>query len=261
MTSLATNLSRPRHAWRSAAFAAALTLTLAAPARADVGDAAPYGALLGRYVKDGGVDYAGLKTETAALDAWVAAAAKADLAGASREEKLAFWINVYNAATLQLVLRHHGRIRSIRDIDEPWKKPKWRVAGETLSLDQMEHEKLRRDLGDPRVHFALVCAARSCPPLRGSAWTAAGIDDQLDEAARRFLASKGGAQTELRDGKPVLKLSKLFEWYAGDFEKGGRTAVDWVARYAPTTMARFLAEHRGDLAVEFLDYDWSLNAR
>lgn len=255
-------IHRPRG--RAAALAAALlatTLAFGQPAAAAVVDDGPYDRLLQAYVKDGAVDYAGLKGEEAALDAWLAALARADLSGASRAERLAFWINAYNAATLKLILRHHGAIRSIRDIADPWKRPDWRIAGETLSLDQMEHEKLRRDIGEPRVHFALVCAARGCPDLRSRAYTAAGVDAELDEAARRFVRSAKGARLAERDGKPVLLLSKLFEWYGADFAAEGRTVPQALARWADAAVAQAVAEHGPALAVDWIEYDWRLNGR
>ncbi|MCR4295249.1 MAG: DUF547 domain-containing protein, partial [Elusimicrobia bacterium] len=169
----------------------AIILLLAAlPARAGLN------AALSAHVREGRVDYAGLKKDSAGLDAWLAAAAALDeneFKGRSREQRLAFLINLYNAATLRLILDRYP-IASIRDIgpawdpNKAWKLPAVKVFGRTVTLNQVEHEMIRPVFNEPRVHFALVCAAKGCPPLRSEAYDGSRLDAQLDDQARLFLS-------------------------------------------------------------------------
>lgn len=220
-------------------------------------------ALLRTHVRDGAVDYAALQRDEAKLDAYLATLATVSLAGASRAQKLALYINAYNAFTLKLILRHWGRIKSIREIDEPWKQRAWTLAGETLSLDEIEHTKMRRDIGDPRIHFAIVCASKGCPALWDRAYSAAGIDAELDAAAQRFIRSRAHVRFERREGaRPVLHLSQIFTWFAGDFTKGESKSVPaFVARYADEETAAAIRAAGDRLERASIDYDWSLNAR
>lgn len=135
---------------------------------------------------DGLVDYAGLKDAHAELDAYIRSLAAAPFEQLGRDEKLALLINAYNAFTLRLVL-DHWPLASIRHIPgkRRWDAPRWRLAGETLSLNQIENERIRPRFKEPRIHFALVCAARGCPPLRAEAYTGARLSAQLADQARR----------------------------------------------------------------------------
>jgi hypothetical protein len=217
-------------------------------------------ALLARWVQDGRVDYAGLQQHgRGALEAYLAGLSNACAADYERwtaAERIAFWLNAYNAATVRLVLDHYP-IASIRKIG--WLPgaafrekllPMPGLKGATISLDDIEHGTLRSSFREPRIHFALVCAARSCPALRSEAYRGADLDAQLDDQARRFLHDprKNRVDTAAR----TLHLSPIFEWFRGDFEASGGSLPGYVARYL------------GDVAgydVEFLDYDWSLNDR
>lgn len=164
----------------------------------------------------------------------------------SRNERLAFWINAYNAFTIELILKNPG-VKSIKDIDSPWKKKFFSLNGELTNLDQVEHKELREKLGDERIHFAIVCASFSCPQLWNKAFTAEGLDKQLDDAARRFINDP--QRNDLSGTK--LRVSRIFDWFEGDFTKKG-TLVAYLARYAERPIP-------ANATVDHLDYDWSLN--
>lgn len=222
---------------------------------------AAWTAIVARRVEAGRVDYAGLQREDgAALDAYLATLSgvcAADYERWTRAGKIAFWINAYNAFTVRLVLDHHP-IASIRDIG--WVPlaafrrkfiPMEGLKGGTISLDDIEHRTLRSAFREPRIHFALVCAARGCPPLRAEAYRGADLERQLDEQARAFLADP----TKNRVEGETLHLSPIFQWFRGDFEAAGGSLAAFVAPYlgtrAPGAWTR----------IEFLDYDWRLNDR
>lgn len=217
-------------------------------------------ALLGAHVRGGSVDYEALRRDRRALDAYLnTLAATSTHAGWSEPQRFAFWINAYNAYTLALVLDNPG-VASIRDIGwpfSPWKRafiPMAGLRGAVLTLDDIEHNVIRVEHPDPRLHMALVCASRSCPPLRAEAYTAAKLDAQLDEQARVFLNDRSKNHIDI--GAGTLALSKIFSWYGADFERVGGVNA-FVARYLPPAEAA--AVRSGQLTLSYLAYDWSLN--
>ncbi|MCB9898795.1 MAG: DUF547 domain-containing protein [Planctomycetes bacterium] len=222
--------------------------------------------LLRAHVHDGVVDYAGLLKDRETLADYRAALADYSLSKATRDETLAFWIDAYNAFTLELILERWGTIESIKDIPsgKRWTDVRWRAAGRKLSLDQIEHEILRK-MGEPRIHFAIVCASKSCPDLRAEAYVAERLDEQLDDAVRRFLSDpKKGLRTATESGffggkDYNVYLSKLFDWFEDDFETGGGSVLGFVRGHAPEAAVAYIDEHADDLDVEWLDYDWTLN--
>jgi len=162
------------------------------------------------------------------------------------------------------VLEHYPGIESVREIDGIFKELQFTVAGEALTLDEIETRA--RNLGDPRVHFAVVCASTSCPDLRGEPYRGEEIDRQLDDAMRRFLASpaKGLRYDEEAN---TLWLSSIFKWYAGDFT-GGSTVMaffsrgkvlSWLLPNLPSDLAEKIRQR--EPKIRYLDYDWSLNDR
>ena len=164
----------------------------------------------------------------------------------SREEQLAFWINVYNAYTIQLV-NAHGERKSIRNINKtlgaikavgPWKQEIVRAGGQTMSLDHVEHEIIRKRFREPRIHFALVCAARSCPPLRREAYTGGRLDAQLDAQARIFIAGSPD-KNRVDVASSTVYLSPIFTWFKEDF---GLDLGRFLARYVPDGPERRLLE-------------------
>ena len=237
---------------------------------------AAYGELLGRVVHDAGVDYRAILDDRTTLDRIVAEFAELPVAtekGWEARDRMAFWINAYNLFTLRAIVDRYpirgswfsrAPRNSIRQIDGVWTTLEWRAAGRDVTLDQIEHGILRPEFADARVHMAVNCASKSCPPLRGEPYLGANLDRQLDDAARRYLASPAGTRV---DGNRLL-VSKIFEWYGGDFVKqyaamhpGPGPATDrairaFVERYGPPAAA---AAARAGATIRFLDYDWSLN--
>lgn len=235
-------------------------------ARPNTGIYVIYDELLREFVSGGVVNYTALSKKRPRLQQYLSALSAVDPDALNRDAKLAFWINAYNAFTLELILEHLGRIESIKDISvgKRWKDKRWLVFGRRYSLDEIEHEILR-PMKEPRIHFALVCASLSCPDLQPEAFTPKDLDAQLASATRRFLANpEKGMQTRVEEGffggkTPSLFLSRIFDWFEDDFEKNGTDVVDFVLQYAPEQDAEFINRNRTDLDVEFLSYDWSLN--
>jgi hypothetical protein len=234
----------------------------APPDAARAGDGfshALFDAVLRDHVEDGLVDYVALRGD-ARFGEYVRRLAEARPESLKdRKEALAFWLNAYNALTLDGILK-------ALDVSDPAKVAAWRtnagdgrffeeatrrVGGKDLSLDAIEHEIVRkRFAGEPRVHFALVCASSSCPKLRAEAYAAARLDAQLEEEARAFLRDPDKNRYDPKTN--TLHLSPIFDWFAADFEPaGGRLA--FVRERLPGVAA--------DAKIEFLDYDWRLNAR
>lgn len=216
---------------------------------------------LHRFVRDGRVDYAGLKASPETLNTFLTAVAglrEEDYRAWPPSAQIAFWLNLYNAATLKLVMEHYP-VRSIRDIrglfQGPWDQPLVRVFGQRLSLNSVEHQILRKQFREPRIHFALVCAAKGCPPLRNEPYTAEGLEAQLNDQARKFLdeTHKNRIDPSLR----TVFLSPLFRWYREDFEQGGRSLLatlrPWWSRLPPDDYEHY--------AIRWTQYDWSLNER
>lgn len=206
----------------------------------------------------------------AILDAFSAVSAD-QYAGFRRDEKLAFLINVYNAFTLALILTRYPELKSIRDlgslIQSPWKRRFFRLFGEERSLDHVEHELIRAPgaFDDPRIHFVVVCASVGCPALRPEAFIAAQLDAQMEDSTRRFLRDRSRNRFNMKTGK--LEVSKLFDWYKGDFDKpfrGSATREAFLGRYAESLADEPREQQlirEGRQPVIFLDYDWSLNDR
>ncbi len=216
--------------------------------------------LLAKYVSAGGVDYRGWSAnaeDRGALRGYIAGLERAAPSRLERGEALAYWINLYNAVTLDLVLENYP-LKSIKDVgaplSSPWKQDLVTVEGKALSLDRIENDVIRPSFLEPRIHFALSCAARSCPPLRAEAYAAASLEAQLEEQTAHFLAD---ATTNSLDEKGVLRLSKLFEWYEGDFREAKGSVVAFVTPYVPALRA--LGPEAKPPAVQFVEYDWALN--
>lgn len=230
--------------------------------------------VLGAVVHGDLVDYAGLAQDRLDLDLYLEQLARTsptDLDLLSRDERLAFWINAFNACALLLVIDHYpirprpaGEARrpqmagvpenSVRQIPDPWTRQFCRVAQRDRSLSGIEHGILR-PLGEPRVHFALHRASRSCPALAPEAYRGDRIAEQLDEAVRRFVADPRH-YVLVRLERPTLRVNKLLDWYKEDF--GGTSGVvAFLQRYAAPADAELLQP--GRVRVEYLPYDWALN--
>ncbi len=227
-------------------------------------DHEPFNRLLRTHVTETGlVDYEAF-AESRDFPAYLDALAAADVASLPRAEQLALWINAYNAYTIQLI-NEHGERRSIRSINKTlgifggsgaWKERMARVGGRKYTLDEIEHEVIRDEFKEPRIHFALVCAALGCPPLRQEAYAGKSIEAQLDDQARRFLAdaSKNRGETT----SETVYLSPIFDWYRKDFPAGPGPFGRYLASYLQAGPLRTLLES-GNFEVEYTDYDWDLN--
>ena len=212
--------------------------------------------LLHRHVDELGlVDYAALAAQREQLDAYIAQVADAPFENLPRDEKLALLINAYNAFMLQLVLDHPEAQDVLRDIPEPFKRQRWILAGRRISLDELEHRWIRGNFREPRIHWALVCGAISCPRLRSEAYTGARLEAQLEEQARFVHRSARYVQLEGQ----MLRLTPLYDWYAGDFEQAAGSVLEAVARYRPDVKT-LLGEGR-PVRVQFFDYSWKLNSQ
>lgn len=215
-------------------------------------------ALLRKHVKNNGmVDYQGFIGERGKLEEYLALLSEnaPDPDHWSREEQLAYWINAYNAFTVKLIIDNYP-LESIQDlhptihipgVSTVWHKKFFEIGSAPTSLDEIEHSILRKEFNEPRIHFAINCASFSCPPLRAEAYTAAALDEQLNEMARRFINDP--ERNQLDQDNP--RVSKIFSWFTGDFTGQG-TLVDYLNQYSRVQLA-------SDADVDFLPYDWSLN--
>ncbi len=244
-----------------------------------------YGELLKTYVDDAGmVNYRGLKDNRKALDEFILSMSRLNSKTYDEwaaAEKIAFWINAYNALTLKVIADHYPikasffksfvyPSNSIRQIPGVWDKITFSVLGKDITLDGIEHEILRRQFDEPRIHMALVCAAMGCPPLRNEPYTGAKLDSQLDDQAARFLKNPDKFRID-RDNRKVY-LSPIFEWFGQDFVKNygrgkefpsfpekDKAVLNFISRYVEPTDQEYLS--KGGFSLEYLKYDWSLNEK
>ena len=209
------------------------------------------------------VNYANLKAHPQDLDLYIAnleTVSSEDFSRFSENEKLAFLINAYNAFTLKLIIDHYP-VKSIKDIggvfSSPWKLAFFTLFGEKHRLDDIEHEMIRKKFNEPRIHFALVCAAKGCPALRPEAFAPEILDKQLNTAAEVFLRDLSHNSLDEKNG--VLHLSSIFKWYGEDFEKKFGSVVNFVLPRLLKNPAQVDALKAKPPKIEYLDYDWSLN--
>jgi Protein of unknown function, DUF547 len=260
----------------AAAILAAPLVSATSPTPAFDSSYAAYGRLLARVVHDTRVDYQTLAADRTTIDdiagEFAAVAPEAEEA-MSFHDRMSFWINAYNLFTLRVIVDHYpirgswfslSPRNSIRQIEGVWTTLKWRAASRDVTLDDIEHRILRPEFAEPRIHMAINCASKSCPPLRGEPYVGADLDRQLDDAARGYLASAEGVR--VINGR--LYVSRIFEWYGSDFVKHyaapqpdtdsetDRAIRGFVERYGPPDAADAA---RSGAKIRFLDYDWSLN--
>ena len=221
-------------------------------------DNSTFAELLGKYVQKGMVDYDGLKKDEARLDSYLELLERVDTAELPRDEQFAFYANAYNAWTLKLILSGYPGIDSIKDLGSifksPWKKKIVRIDGTVLNLDNVEHDILRPRFKDARVHFAINCAAYSCPPLVADPYRGGDLDEQLDAATRQFV---NNSKRNYLEGN-TLYVSKIFKWFAEDFDN---EPYGFIVHYADGTFKENLEAAKGRIKVKYLPYDWSLNNR
>ena len=224
-------------------------------------DYSAWSELLSKYRTGSGMDYAALAaSDGAALDTLRTEMAKVDVDALTEDEQLAYWINLYNISTVGIVTEHYP-VDSIRDIStDPvrrlnvFKSDLVPFQGGTISLDTIENEHVRK-LGDARIHFAINCAAESCPPIRAEPFSGDRIDQQLDEQTRAFLNGPNGVTVEQTNGAVRVHTTKIMEWFAEDFDQAGG-ALAFIRRYLDPGEASKIA---GDAEIVYDDYSWKLN--
>ncbi|MDA0346983.1 MAG: DUF547 domain-containing protein [Verrucomicrobia bacterium] len=240
--------------------------------------------ILGTHVHGALVDYASLSDESTLLSNYLNqlnSVSLQEMDDWSREQQMAFWINAYNAFTVQAVLDHYPiKTRTIKGLVVPrnsiiqipgvWKKLQWKVAGELLTIEYIEHGILRPKFNEPRMHFAIVCASIGCPDLRPEAFTFDQLDRQLEEQTRKYLTNaEKGVKFDFE--KTSVCVSQLFKWYTDDFlvtpdtgfkvernNEKERIAFQFISYFITEPRARRLLQSK-HTDLDFLSYDWSLN--
>ena len=202
--------------------------------------------LLRKYVDgQGNVDYKGFASDGEQLNTYLEYLTKNPIAkSAPKEEKLAYYINLYNAGTVQLILEHYP-LKSIKDIFRPWGKDRIKIGDESFSLGEIEHDILRK-MNEPRIHFAINCASFSCPKLRNEAYEAANLENQLQEQAIDFINDT--SKNLITDAE--IRVSSIFKWFKGDFTKQGD-----LYEYLDLYNSKINKQNK----ITFEEYDWSLN--
>ncbi len=273
-----------------AIFLTVAVLLVAAPTRGASTDTAfdhrhtLFDGVLQKYVKNGRVNYRKLKADQKPLDRYLQTLADVEPAtydSWTRQQKLAFWINAYNAYTIKVILQNYPIERSIladplreypadgiRQIPGVWKKLEWPVAGKKYTLDYMEHVIMRQELAEPRIHYALVCASIGCPLLESRAFDADHLEQRLEQAALNYIYRDNKVQIDKK--KKVVRLPQIYKWFAEDFKPFEESAdyfrkfppnvagpLNWVYRYANKEDRDFLRQ--GSFEVTYLFYDWGLN--
>lgn len=224
--------------------------------------------ILKSNVKNGKVDYKNL-CKNKRFESYLSVLSSTDpFSLKSENEKLAFWINAYNAFTLKIVCDNYP-VESIVDIGSGglvvgnvlgttvWDKNFITINKKKYSLNDIEHKIIREKFKEPRIHFALVCASISCPPLRNEAFTAENLDEQLNDQAKTFLNDKSKNVFDLN--KRVAKISKVLDWYGDDFAGNDEELLRYLSKYLPPKIADDLKNYTGKWKIDYLDYNWNLN--
>jgi hypothetical protein len=247
----------------------AMTLAPSSSSAQATFDHAAFDALLHAHVRNGMVDYDAFATAPE-FAAYLSRLAAFDPAQLSQSDQVAFWIDAYNAYTIQLVNAHHER-ESIRNINKsfgfvrgygPWKEKIAVVGGKSYGLDDIEQDILRKRYHEPRIHVALVCAAMGCPPLRSEAYVGSRLDAQLDDQARTFIL-QSPSKNRVDVAARTVYLSPIFvefRDYINDFGGSEATVGKFIARFYPAGAERDLLAS-GQFRVEKTPYDWTLNSQ
>lgn len=205
--------------------------------------------LLKKYVDDiGNVDYKNFKNDADKLCKYLDHLAKNPISRtALKEERLAYYINLYNAGTVRLILENYP-LESIKDIFRPWGKDIVIIGEDDYSLGEIEHDVLRK-MNEPRIHFAINCASFSCPKLLNAAFTASKIEEQLENATSSFINDP----TKNNITASSVEISKIFKWYKGDFTEKNSLIV-YINKYSDNEISK-------DSEIDYLTYDWRLNEK
>lgn len=220
-----------------------------------------WGQVLDRHLRGGLVDYQALKQSPETLNQYLdqlAAVPEARFMAFSEDQKVAFLANLYNATTLKLIIDHYP-LKSIKDIGNrlrgPWDQKIVRLMGRDFSLDDLEHGIIRRNHLDPKIHFALVCAAISCPPLRAEPYVPERLQEQLIDQGKIFLGDP--TKNRVDETQQTLYLSKIFEWFAKDIKRESPSVEEFILPFLPEATATRLRAAK--FKTKFLEYDWRLN--
>jgi hypothetical protein len=217
-----------------------------------------YAELLTKHTRDGLVDYASFKTDHPKLKEYLNYLAGINPDDLSRDDAFAYYINLYNAATIDLILENYPGIDSIKDIGgffgKPWKIEFITLKGEKVHLDHVEHEILRPTYKDPRLHFAVNCASLGCPPLHAKPFEGETLDATLEELTRQNIADPAHTRLEGDD----LYVSKVFDWFGEDWG-GKEDKVAFVRRYSSPDQAAEIEQLGNSLDLKYSDWDWTLN--
>lgn len=212
------------------------------------------------YVKDGVVNYKGLKDDKR-FAGYVALLMKTDPNTISRQNRLTFWINVYNAFVLKVVCDKYP-IKSIMSKTayalgkSNFQKKLVTINDVQYSLNDVENNIIR-PFGDPRIHFAINCAAKSCPPLRSEAFEPARLNVQMDEQARNFI--NNSEKNSFDFSKNEIMVSKIFDWFEEDFKKYDAGVPAFISRYLPPELGKQLLANAKTVKINHHDYNWDLN--
>ncbi|MGV6827822.1 MAG: DUF547 domain-containing protein [Flavobacteriales bacterium] len=195
---------------------------------------------------NGHVNYKDFKSDGTKLKEYITSLSKnTPTSSWTKEDKLAYWINAYNALTVDLIVRNYP-VKSIKDIKDPWDQRLWKLGDKWYNLNEIEHQILRK-MNEPRIHFAIVCASYSCPKLQNTAFEASKLDSQLNQAVKEFLADPNRNEIS----KNSIKLSKIFSWFAKDFKQNG-SLIDFLNQYAEVQISKKAKK-------SFKEYNWNLN--
>lgn len=248
-------------------FLVVIAALLSAPLHAGAPDDTLFTAILKDNVVDGAVNYPGIAKDDR-LDTYLDQLAATDPTKLpSRDAQLAFWINAYNAYTLQLV-SSVPKAKSIKEITglgtrgdpdsaKPWDQAIAKIGGKSYTLNHVENEIIRPEFNDARIHFALVCAAYSCPQLLNEAYVADRLNDQLNEQGRLFMEHRNVIDPRTR----TAKLSQIFKWFNVDFGNDEKELLRYLADFAEVRAANSLRNEAHRWTVSYLEYDWTLNDR
>jgi Protein of unknown function, DUF547 len=230
---------------------------------AETFDHSKFDQILKQYVDDKGlVDYNGIAKDSR-FGEYMESLKSAQTDKMSRNGQLAFWIDAYNAVTIDKVIKWRPK-KSVRETLIPgvWTSTKFfttrdhMVSGQHLSQDDIENDILRKKFQDPRIHFSIICASKGCPPLPRVAYTEENVQTRLEEETRKYMNSPRGVR--INRSKNMLYLSKLFEWYADDFKAKSGSVMNFIKPYLAPETLEFLKQ---DPKISYIYYDWALNAK
>ena len=217
-----------------------------------------FDSLLKKYVNEEGyVNYKGFLKDSVQFNSYLDLLSRnhPNEKNWSKEERLAYWINAYNAFTIKLICNYYP-VKSIKDIKSgiPFVSDTWtisfiKIEGKTYNLNDIEHGIIRPKFNDPRIHFAVNCASKGCPPLRNEAYMASKLNAQLDEQAKSFI--NDGNRNKIQSANKA-DLSKIFTWFSGDFKKAAPSVIAFINKYSNTKLSE-------KATLVYQDYDWNLN--